>query len=68
MRKIRTEEEKVANKISDIISDTRLDLDKVGYHIAETAPTTTYNRLLLITEAAEFEKENNDVIRARDTF
>jgi hypothetical protein len=68
MRRIRTEEEKVANKISDIISDTRLDLDRVGYHIAETAPTTTYNRLLLITEAAEFEKENSDVIRARDTF
>jgi hypothetical protein len=62
MRKIKTEEEKVANKISDIISDLRLDLDSVGYHIAETAPTATYNRLLLITEAAEFEKESRNVI------
>jgi hypothetical protein len=63
MRKIKTQEEKVANKISDIISDTRLDLDRVGYHIAETAPTSTYNRLLLITEAAEFEKEDRIDIR-----
>jgi len=66
MRKIKTEEEKSANKIIDIVSDLRLDLDKIGYHIAEYAPTTVYNRLLIIAEAAEFEKENNYVIRERN--
>jgi hypothetical protein len=38
-----------------------LDLDSVGIYLARYSPTISYNRLLLIAESAEFEKENIDV-------
>jgi hypothetical protein len=59
MRKhIITREEKVAKQIENITSDLRIDLDLVGRYLANQSPTITYNRLLLIAESAEFEKEN----------
>jgi hypothetical protein len=62
MRKhILTEEEKAAKKISNVVSDVRLDLDSVGIYLARYSPTVSYNRLMLIAESAEFEKENIDV-------
>ena len=62
MRKhILTEEEKAAKKLSTIVSDVRLDLDEVGVYLGRYAPTVSYNRLLLIAESAEFEKENINV-------
>ena len=56
-----TEEEKAAKKLSAIVSDVRLDLDSVGVYLAKIAPTVVYNRLMLIAESAEFEKEYIDV-------
>jgi hypothetical protein len=61
MRRTITEEEKAAKKISNVVSDIRLDLDSVGIYLARYSPTISYNRLLLIAESAEFEKENIDV-------
>jgi hypothetical protein len=61
MRRIITEEEKAAKKISNVVSDIRLDLDSVGIYLARYSPTISYNRLLLIAESAEFEKESIDV-------
>jgi hypothetical protein len=61
MRRIQTREEKAATKIATIVNDITLDLDFVGVYLARTAPTISYNRLLLIAESAEFEKENIDV-------
>jgi hypothetical protein len=62
MRKhVITEEEKAAKKIANVVSDVRLDLDSIGIYLARYAPTVSYNRLLLIAESAEFEKENIDV-------
>jgi len=61
MRRIITEEEKAAKKIANVVSDVRLDLDDVGIYLARYSPTISYNRLLLIAESAEFEKENIDV-------
>jgi hypothetical protein len=62
MRKhIITEEEKAAKKIANVVSDVRLDLDSIGVYLARYAPTVSYNRLLLIAESAEFEKENVNV-------
>jgi hypothetical protein len=66
MRKTKTEEEKAALKLSAIISDVRLDLDEVGIYLGRYAPTVSYNRLLLIAESAEFEKENIDVRHAHE--
>jgi hypothetical protein len=60
-RRILTEEEKAAKKLSAIVSDVRLDLDEVGMYLGRYAPTVSYNRLMLIAESAEFEKENIDV-------
>jgi hypothetical protein len=61
MRRIKTEEEKAAIKLATIVSDVRLDLDEVGVYLGRYAPTVSYNRLMLIAESAEFEKENIDV-------
>jgi len=62
MRKhIITKEEKVAKQIENIVSDLRLDLDLVGMYLANISPTISYNRLMMIAEAAEFEKESIDV-------
>jgi hypothetical protein len=60
-RRIKTEEEKAALKLATIVSDVRLDLDEVGIYLGRYAPTISYNRLILIAESAEFEKENIDV-------
>ena len=66
MRRILTEEEKAAKKLSAIVADVRLDLDSVGIHLARLAPTVVYNRLILIAESAEFEKESIDVRHAHE--
>jgi hypothetical protein len=61
MNKRRTEEEKVALTISKIISDLRLDLDQIGIYLARNNPNVSYNRLQIIAESAEFEKEMANV-------
>ena len=53
-----TEEEKVAEKISNLLSDLRLDLEKVGVAISELAPWVIVNRIALMAEIAKVEKEN----------
>ena len=63
MAKRMTEEEKIAKKLSDIVSDLRVDLDLIGSYLAKIAPTVSYNRLQVIAESAEQEKERmNDRI------
>jgi hypothetical protein len=60
MRKLQiTKEHKVASKISQLVNDVTLDLDEVGKAIANAQPTISYNRLVLLTEAAVAEKEDN---------
>ena len=49
-------EEKVAVKIGDLIDSLTLDLDQIGMFLAKDN-NITYNRLMVIAEAAEFEKE-----------
>lgn len=61
MRRILTNEEKAAKKIATVVNDITLDLDFVGVYLARSEPTISYNRLMLIAESAEFEKENIDV-------
>lgn len=57
MRKIRTDEEKVAEAIAKKLDSVTLNLDEVGKCLA-LMPNIFYNRLMIIAEAAEFEKEN----------
>lgn len=60
MRKVRTKEDKVAEKISTLLNDVTLDLDEVGRAVVENEYTITYNRLVMMTEAAVQEKEMKD--------
>ncbi len=60
MRKLKSREEKVAEKIAQLLDSLTLDLDQVGKYIARFLPTTIYNRLLIIAEAAEWEKKDKD--------
>jgi len=60
-RRRQTPEEKVAKQIENITSDLRLDLDLVCRYLANSSPTVSYNRLLIIAESAEFEKESINV-------
>lgn len=50
------ENEKVAQKISNLLSDLRVDLDLVGFYLAQAKPHTIYNRFMIIAEAAESQR------------
>jgi hypothetical protein len=52
--------EKVADKMTLLVNDVTLDLDQVGSYIARTASNVTYRRLLEIVDAARFEKEEKE--------
>ena len=52
-----TKEEKVAQKISTLVSDFSLDLEAVGYYLATAIPYVTYSRALEILESARYNKE-----------
>jgi len=53
-------EEKVAHTIAKLLDSLSLNLDEVGKYLARFLPNTIYNRLMIIAEAAEWEKENAD--------
>ena len=52
-----TKEEKVAQKISTLVSDFSLDLEAVGYYMATAIPYVPYSRALEILESARYNKE-----------
>lgn len=52
-----TKEEKVALKISNILSDYSLDIEAVGYYLATAVPYLTYARAVEVLEAAQYNKE-----------
>lgn len=60
-RAVKSNEEKAAMVIAKTISPVDLDLDEVGYYLAQLKPAIHYNRLIMITESAIHEKENSDV-------
>jgi hypothetical protein len=64
MRKVVTNEEKVAKRLSDMISDLRLDLEMISLYITQLSPNVTINRILLMADFIQDEKENkhNDYI------
>jgi hypothetical protein len=57
-RNKKTVEERLVEQLSNLVSDLRIDLDQVGIYLAKQQPSTTYNRLMIIAESAEWEKEN----------
>jgi len=51
-KQMTTDEEKVANKIGNMVSDLRVDLELVGQYLAKSQPYVVYNRLQVIAESA----------------
>jgi hypothetical protein len=58
MAKRMTDEEKVAKRMSDLISDLRLDLEMISFYISQISPNVTINRILLMADFIQDEKEN----------
>ena len=56
-----SDNEKVAIKIAKLLNDLTLDLDAVGIYLGRQAPSVSYRRLQIIAEAAEAEREQQDV-------
>lgn len=63
IRRILTNEEKVANKLGNEISDLRVDLELVGEYIAKSQPNVVYNRLQVIAESAKETREGTNYAR-----
>jgi hypothetical protein len=57
MRKVVTNEEKIAKRLSDSISDLRLDLEMISLYLSQISPNVTINRILLMAEFLKEEKE-----------
>jgi hypothetical protein len=60
-----SDEEKVAVKLANLVSDIRLDLDQVGIYVGRQTPATPFNRLKEIIESAE-QEVTNEYIRKRN--
>jgi hypothetical protein len=53
----KTNEEKFATVVSNLISDLRFDLDIAGKYLAWYLPNVAFRRFMLIAEAAKEERE-----------
>ena len=52
-----TKEQKVAHQLSDMLNDITLDLDMVGKYLGIHSSSVQFNRIQLIAEIAQHEKE-----------
>jgi len=57
-REVVTREEKVAQKLVDMLTDLRLDLDMVGIYFSQLARLTTFARFETMYESAKEHREN----------
>ena len=60
MRTIRlriSKEEKVADKITTLLSDFTLDLEAIGFYLAKGSPHIIYTRANEVLEAMQYNKE-----------
>lgn len=58
-----TKEERVAKAIERLLSDFSLDLDMVGFYLANSTPFTIYSRVIEVLESAEYNKDSGKEIR-----
>jgi len=52
-----TENERIAKKIGDLLSDLRVDLEYVAVYINQLSPKVTVNRILLMADILKEESE-----------
>jgi hypothetical protein len=60
---VKTKEEKVAERMSVLLSDFSLDLEKIGYYIARNTPYVIFSRAIEVLESAQFQKPIVDEVR-----
>lgn len=53
----KSQEEKAAEKMTNIVKDSTLDLDQVGRYIGTMAPSYLLNKIVLVAEAGQEERE-----------
>lgn len=61
MRKVKTDEEKIAIQMAKLTNDLTLDIEQVGVYLARLSPNVSFRRINEIVEAAKYEKENTSV-------
>jgi hypothetical protein len=62
MKLTHSHEYKVAQKMSDLISDLRLDVVLVGEYLAQFSPRVAINRIILMAEVAEQDLNNENFL------
>jgi hypothetical protein len=55
MAKKLVQEEKVAMKIDELVSDLRLDIDLVGLYLSQIVRRTNYNRIRTMVDSLDRE-------------
>lgn len=63
-----TREEAITNKLIEILSDLRTDLDMIGLYFGRYARLTVYRRLEHIYETAREHRENADSREAHNEY
>jgi hypothetical protein len=63
-----TTEEKFVARLTDMLSDLRLDLDMVGLYFGRYARLTIYRRLEHIYEVAREHRQNTDSREAHNEY
>ena len=61
MKKIRlpkSKEESTAEKIAELVTDLRLDLEQVGIYVARQ-DNVVYRRVQIVSDSAKFEREES---------
>ena len=66
--RMRTEEEKIAKQLANIVNDLTVDLDQVGMYLARNSRNVSITRLNEVIESANYEKEQSNVRINTDTF
>jgi hypothetical protein len=57
MRKLVTDEQRVAKKIADLVANLTIDIELLGSAIAKAYPNVIINRILLMAEVLKEEKD-----------
>ena len=57
----KSEEEKVAERLANLVKDSTLNLDQVGEYLGRMLPSYLLKRLVMIAEAGEYEREMEDL-------
>lgn len=65
---VSTDEEKAAKKLTQSIQDLNLNIEMVGFYIANAMPHLHYVRLVEAVEAAKYQKEGAILSRRGDYY